>query len=148
MVDQDLTLVRIYNLPDGPDWIGTALEQFCIHGLSVNFISEARDKWANANLGITLKVIDNQTFREVLAGVEGLHAEVTVETVYPTCLLTVYGPHFKDRCGLAATAFRALGFQRMNILGISTSMSSISAVIAEADLEKAKAALEDFFELP
>jgi aspartokinase len=148
LIDRDLTYVRIYNLPDEPDWSGMALEEFCFYGLTINFISENRDRQGHANMSLTLKVQDAEMFAKAVAAVEGLHEAIKIETIDSACLLTVYGPHFKERCGLAATAFRALGIQGINILGISTSISSISAVIAEADLEAAELALDSVFELP
>lgn len=148
IIDEELTLVRIYNLPDEPDWGGMALEEFCFHGMTVNFISENKDAEGHANMGITLQVKDKQMFENALAAVRKLHDEVALDYVSPVCLLTVYGPHFKERCGLAATAFRALGLKGINILGISTSISSISAIIHADDLDTAQFALEDVFEVP
>lgn len=148
IVEPDLHYVRIFNLPDEPDWGGMALEEFCFYGMSVNFISENNDSQGHANMGITLRVHEAEMLSKAIAAVEKLHDEVTTEVEYPVCLITVYGPHFKERCGLAATAFRALGIHGINILGISTSISSISAAIHQADLEDAKAALEDVFEVP
>lgn len=148
IIDEDLTLVRIYNLPDEPDWGGMALEEFCFHGMTVNFISENIDAQGNANMGITLTVNDKLVFEKAVEAVKGLYDGVEVESVFPVCLVTVYGPHFKERCGLAATAFRALGLKGINILGISTSISSISAIIHAEQLDTAQFALEDVFEVP
>jgi len=148
IIDENLTLIRIYNLPDEPDWGGMALEEFCFHGMSVNFISENRGSDGKANMGITLKVRDKEMFEKALAAVQELTDGISVDPLFPVCLITAYGPHFKERCGLAATAFRALGLKGINILGISTSISSISAVVHSDDLELAQYALEDVFEVP
>lgn len=148
IVDKDLTFIRVFDLPDEPDWGGLALEEFCFYGMSLNFISENRDSSGRANLGVTLKVHDSEMLEKAKGAVSDLHPSISVNSLEPACLITVYGPHFKERCGLAATAFRALGIHGINILGISTSISSISMVVAQDDLDAAKIALEDVFELP
>ncbi len=148
IVEEGLTYVQIFQLPDEPDWGGMALEEFCFYGMSINFISENRDSHGKANLSLTLRVKDEDAFQNALGAVETLHENIQIETQTPVCLITIYGPHFRERCGLAATAFRAMGLKGINILGISTSISSISTVVAGTDLELARLALDEVFELP
>lgn len=148
IVDEDLTFIRIFNLPDEPDWGGSALEEFCFYGQSVNFISENLDSTGKANLSVTLHRGDTVAFEKAIGGIEDLHEDISVEVIEEVCLITVYGPHFKERCGLAATFFRALGLRGINILSISTSISSISAIIERKHLKQANQALRDVFDVP
>jgi len=148
IVDEDLTFIRIFNLPDEPDWGGSVLEEFCFYGQPVNFISENLDTTGKANLSVTLHRGDAEAFEKAISGIEDLHADISVEVIEDVCLITVYGPHFKERCGLAATFFRALGLRGINILSISTSISSISAIIESKHLKQANQALRDVFDVP
>ncbi len=148
IVDEELTFVRIFNLPDEPDWGGSALEEFCSYGLSLNFISENKDSIGKANLSVTLHHDEPDAFKKAIDAISGLHKDISIEVIDQVCLITVYGPHFKDRCGLAATFFRTLGIRGINILSISTSISSISAIIEEKHLKEATSALRDVFDVP
>jgi len=148
IVDEDLTFIRIFNLPDEPDWGGSALEEFCFFGQTVNFISENMDSRGKANLSVTLHRGESVEFEKAVEAIEELHEDISVEVIDHVCLLTVYGPHFKERCGLAATFFRTLGIRGINILSISTSISSISAIIEKKHLHEANAALREVFDVP
>ena len=148
IVDEQLTFVRIFNLPDEPDWGGSALEEFCFYGQTVNFISENLDSAGKANLSVTLHQDQTDAFEKAVDAIEKLHDDIRVQVIDHVCLLTVYGPHFKERCGLAATFFRALGIRGINILSISTSISSISAIIEEKHLSDATNALREVFDVP
>ncbi|MCF7824083.1 MAG: hypothetical protein K9N35_07910 [Candidatus Marinimicrobia bacterium] len=148
IVDEDLTFIRIFNLPDEPDWAGSALEEFCFYGQTVNFIAEGIDSSGSANLSITLSNSDPNAFKKAIAAIKGLHESISVQVVDDVCLVTIYGPHFKQRCGLAATYFRSLGLRGINILAISTSISSISAIIEKKHLDETQNALRDVFDIP
>ena len=148
ILDEGLTFIRIHNLPDEPDWAGSALEEFCFYGQVVNFISENIDINGRANLAVTLPCSSEEDLVKAIQAIEDLHKDIQTEKIEDVCIMTVYGPHFKERCGLAATTFRSLGLKGINILGISTSISSISVVIEEKYKTMAKDALEDVFEVP
>ncbi|MCF7807648.1 MAG: hypothetical protein K9M49_00980 [Candidatus Marinimicrobia bacterium] len=148
IVDEDLTFVRIFDLPDEPDWAGSALEEFCFFGQSVIFIAENMDSRGNANLSAAVVQSDPRGFKNAVGAIEDLDENIRVQVVSDTCLVTVYGPHFKQRCGLAATYFRSLGLKGINILAISTSISSISAIIEKRYLQPTLDALRDVFDVP
>ncbi|MCF6237623.1 MAG: hypothetical protein L3J79_02215 [Candidatus Marinimicrobia bacterium] len=148
IVDENLTLVRVFDLLDEPDRAGAALEEFCFYGQTINFIAENIDSQGKANLSVTLHQGESDLFEKAIAAIENLHAEISVEIINDVCLVTVYGPHFKDRCGLAATYFRSLGLKGINILSISTSISSISAIIEKKHLADAIKALKGVFDVP
>jgi len=148
IVDEDLTFIRVFNLPDEPDWAGSALEEFCFYGQTVNFIAENVDAKGRANLSVTLNQGRADSFEKAIEAIEDLHNEIRTTVIQDVCLITVYGPHFKERCGLAATYFRSLGINGINILAISTSISSISAIIERKHLQATQAALRDVFDVP
>ena len=125
-----------------------SLEEFCFYGQTVNFISENMDRRGKANLSVTLHQDETESFQKAIEAINDLHEDISVEVIDHVCLLTVYGPHFKERCGLAATFFRALGIRGINILSISTSISSISAIIEEKYLKQAQTALREVFDVP
>jgi aspartate kinase len=60
----------------------------------------------------------------------------------------MFGPHFGERPGIAGVMFSALASADINILAISTSISSTSCLIDASDMDEAVQALEEVFDLP
>lgn len=63
-------------------------------------------------------------------------------------IVGVYGPHFREKPAVAAKFCFTLGKAGINILGISSSISTISCVIDIQEFDRAKDALLSLFELP
>jgi aspartokinase len=63
-------------------------------------------------------------------------------------MVSIFGPHFAERPGIAGTMFSALASASINILAISTSISSLCCIIEETDMEPAVEVLREAFELP
>ena len=148
LVDEDLMFIHLLSGLDEPDWAGTVLSKFATRDLCVNFITETPDARGRANMSVTVRPDDEYALELALDDIRELHREIVIKKIHPVSLVTVYGPHFKERCGLAARAFRALGLHGINILGISTSISSISCVILQDQLDSARSALASVFEVP
>jgi aspartokinase len=63
-------------------------------------------------------------------------------------IVSIFGPDFRERPGIAGAMFKALADNGINILAISTSISTVSCVIASDDLENGLNALRATFDLP
>jgi aspartokinase len=63
-------------------------------------------------------------------------------------MISIFGPHFGERPGVSGTMFTALAEAGINILAISTSISSLCCIIDESDMDEAVRVLEEAFELP
>ena len=63
-------------------------------------------------------------------------------------LISIFGPDFRERPGIAGTMFAALGAKGINILAISTSISTLTCVIDADHLTDAVAAMRETFDLP
>jgi aspartate kinase len=63
-------------------------------------------------------------------------------------IVSIFGPDFRERPGIAGTMFRSLADRGVNILAVSTSISTVSCVIDSDSLEVALIALRDTFDLP
>jgi aspartokinase len=73
---------------------------------------------------------------------------MNIKRVEQVSVIGIYGPHFREKPRLAAYFCQTLGKAGINILGLSSSISSISAVIVNDQLELARDALLKVFELP
>ena len=63
-------------------------------------------------------------------------------------IIGIYGPHFREKPSIAGRMCSALGRRKVDILGISTSFSSVSCVINNNKTEEAKEAILSAFDLP
>lgn len=91
------------------------------------------------DLPASLKIVDQ--LKETIKAQSVTH-QPDVATV------AIFGPDFRERPGIAGTMFKALAAWEINILAISTSISTVSCVIAADRLDDAVAAMHDAFELP
>ena len=71
-----------------------------------------------------------------------------IRKVEKVSVIGIYGPHFREKPRLAAKFCQVLGNAGINILGLSSSISSICAVIVNDELESARDSLLEAFELP
>ena len=71
-----------------------------------------------------------------------------VTTLYDVALVSVFGPDFRERPGIAGQAFKAMASQHINILAVSTSISTISCVIQDSLYDAAIEGLHNVFDLP
>ncbi len=63
-------------------------------------------------------------------------------------MISIFGPDFRERPGIAGTMFSALGAREINILAISTSISTVSCVIDIDRLGDAVDAMRETFDMP
>jgi aspartate kinase len=63
-------------------------------------------------------------------------------------IVSIFGPDFRERPGIAGTMFNALASVGINILAISTSISTVSCVIDAELLPNAVKVLQETFDMP
>jgi aspartate kinase len=146
--NRDLAKIGIMSIPDRPGVAGSILGAlgdrgvncpFIVHTIDLNKLDNIVICVARGQLPIALRVL--ATVKETVGAKEVVHdGEVG--------MITIFGPHFGERPGVAGTMFSALGSVGINILAISTSISSLSCLIDVNDMDAAMRALEEAFELP
>lgn len=144
----DFTLLRITGILNKPGYAGMLLSKLGIVGINLQFIAECEDIQGYGNLTLCMNPPDAVKALQIIKDHEQKGKPQKVEATYHVSSLTVYGPHFKDKPAISGTMCTALGQGGINILGISTSISSICCLIKETDFEKAYAYLLDYFVLP
>jgi len=143
-----LTRIGVMHVPDRP---GVAAEVFGTlgeRGINTPFIVQSIELQGFTNIIICVSSSDADA---ALAALQGLQptlnaAAYTQET--GMALVSIFGPDFRERPGIAGIAFGALAKKKINILAISTSISTISCLLRHEDLAGARQALEDAFALP
>lgn len=144
----DLIMVSILSAPNQPGVAGKVLTCFGQNQINVEFITESENLEGTADITICFKSDYQNKVRKLLSEMRGIVRARGDKWQDDITILVVYGPHFKEKPAIAGKVCEQLGKYAINILGISTSISSISCVISSSKLKDAKMALLEAFELP
>ncbi len=148
LVDQtNLTMYAITSLKDRPGAAAEVLNLFAKENINLEYITEGGCQQDFATLIFCVNSELAHKVDEIIKQNIEEHANYIRKREY-VCILGVYGPHFREKPAIAAQFCSALGRKGINILGLSSSISTISAVIDIRDREKARDALLEIFTLP
>ena len=148
LVSQKIGMISIEGTPNTPGIAGMVLESLGTAGISVEFISCCPDLGGGATISVCVEMT---YFDEALDRVEEIRAEVDAKKVVTNedlCALAVFGPHFREIPNVASQVFKALAEVGINILAISTSVSSVTCVFKQESLAEALTSLRSRFEIP
>lgn len=145
---RDLCLMGVMSAPDRPGLAAAIFSALGAAQLNVQFIVQSIDLNGDSHVQFCVAAEDGERAQELLRPVaEALHAR-KVTLCRPVSHISVFGPDFRQRPGIASAVFRALAEQGVNILAVSTSISTISCVIGTQDHAAAVAGLERVFDAP
>ena len=148
MHSAELAMVGVLAIPSRPGVAGRILSAMGDGAINVQFIVQTEDNDGNDHVVFCICTDDLPPALQLLQDVrpEVLAKDVVHETGVGT--ISIFGPDFRQRPGIAGQMFAALGREDINIKAISTSTSTISCVIRGDRLPDAVRALEDTFEVP
>lgn len=134
-----------------PDRPGVAAEVFgalgaC--GVNVPFIVQSIDLHGHTNIILCVAADDLTLASQALRSRQPTLGAAAFTEDPGVALVSVFGPDFRERPGIAAAVFGTLAEAGINILAISTSISTVSCLLRQEYLEKALQALESAFVLP
>lgn len=148
MANGGMAKVGVMSVPDRPGVAAAILKGLGEQGVNVQFIVQCIDLENRDHVVLCVSRSDLNLTLELLEGIRkdvGAQAVIQVPSVG---IVSVFGPDFRERPGIAAHVFEALASEGINILAISTSISTISCVIAEESLDQAAEVLGETFALP
>lgn len=143
-----LTLYRVTMVEDKPGTAGAIFKFYAQRNINLEYITESAS--INGKAIISICIADKYT-RDVDKFVEEnkeLMAPYIIDKIENLSTLSIYGPHFREKHSIAARYCSIIGAQGINIIGLSSSVSSICAILKTKDLETAKKAILKRFELP
>jgi aspartokinase len=145
---RDLAKIGVMSIPDRPGVSGAIFGALGARGVNCPFIVHTID--LNDLDNIVLCVAQGQLALalDVLEDVREEVGEMDVVYDREVGIVSIFGPHFGDRPGIAGTMFSALASAGINILAISTSISSLSCVLDAGDMDDAIRVLKEAFESP
>jgi aspartokinase len=145
---RELAQVGVMSMPNQP---GLAGKIFCAlgkEGINIQFIVQTVDLHGRGNAIFCINQRDLQETAKVLKRIQPFVGSEKVVYHSPVGIISIFGPHFREKPSIAGTMFSALGDAGINILAISTSISTLSCVIEERLLPQAVQAISEAFELP
>jgi aspartokinase len=143
-----LSKVGVMSIPDRPGTAGYIMDSLGRKGINVQFIVQCIDIRDNDHVVFCIAQEDLEEAKDILEGVKSdLGAEQVIQREN-VAVISIFGPDFRERPGIAGTMFSALGSRDINILAISTSISTLSCVIDADRLQEAVMAMRETFDLP
>jgi aspartate kinase len=140
--------VGVMSMPNQP---GLAGKIFCALGkeeINIHFIVQTVDLHGRGNATFRINQRDLQETLKVLNRIQPFVGSEKVVYHSPVGIISIFGPHFREKPSIAGTMFSALGDAGINILAINTSISTLSCVIEEKLLPQAVQAISEAFEPP
>lgn len=144
----NLTLYRIATMEDEPGAAAAILRFYAQRNINLEYITESGSIDGHAFMGICIK---DENVPEVDAFLKEHKERIEnykIKKIKDVSTFSIYGPHFREKHSIAARFCSLLGAHGVNILGLSSSVSSICVVIKSEDLQQAKQAVLKRFELP
>lgn len=148
MQNGHLALLNVTAVPDRPGIAASILGQLGTRGVNVQFIVQCIDQAQHDQVALCVDRDDLHTALEIVQRIAPEIDAGRVEAVGEVAIVSIFGPDFRERPGIAGRMFDALAGRQVNILAISTSISTVSCVVASAQLDLALRALRETFDLP
>ena len=143
----NLAKVSVLGIPSRPGTAGAILGALGQAKINVQFIVQCLD---NNNLDHVVFCIKQDDLLATLDIVNQLQERIGAQNIGHNpnvCTISIFGPDFRERPAIAGAMFGALAAKGINILAISTSISTISCVIAGQFLDLGEAAIRETFDL-
>jgi len=144
----NLAKIGVMSIPDRPGVAGAIFRALGEGSINVPFIVHSIDLNNLDNIVICVAQEDLAKALEILSVVQQTIGAKEIVYDEEVGLVSIFGPHFGERPGIAGTMFSALASVGINILAISTSISSVSCLIDASDMDEAVRVLKEVFELP
>jgi aspartate kinase len=143
-----LASVSVLAVKDQPGIAATVLDALGQRGINVQFVVQVIDHEMQDQMVLC---VDRDDLSASLAAIETIRPGLQPAAVVSNpevASVAIFGPDFRERPGIAGQMFRSLAEKGINILAISTSISTVTCVIHLARLKDALAAIRDGFDLP
>ena len=148
MHSDGLAMIGVLAMPSRPGLAGRILSKMGETNVNVQFIVQLVDRDGKDHVVFCVDRKDLETAIEQLSSIK---KDVSAQDIVHDAsvgLVSIFGPDFRQRPGIAGEMFAALGQANVNIQAISTSISTISCVIQASRVPDAVKTLQDTFEMP
>ena len=148
MQNAHLSLLNVTAVPDRPGIAAAILGELGKRGINVQFIVQCIDQSRQDQVALCVDRDDWEAAQDAVNLVAPELAAGKVISYPEVAIVSIFGPDFRERPGIAGIMFDALAANEINIMAISTSISTVSCVIESKELESALNSLRETFDLP
>lgn len=146
--NSNLAKIGVMGIPDRPGVAGAILSALGRKGINVEFIVQCIDLNNHDHVVFCIAQDDLETALSILEEIRPRLGAKAVVHEPEVGVVSIFGPDFRERPGIAGTMFSALASVGINILAISTSISTVSCVINARRLSEAVRVIEETFGMP
>jgi aspartate kinase len=147
VTDTSESKVTVLGVPDRPGISAALFEPLAGANVNVDMIVQNTSNEGTTDISFTVPKADMQVAEDIVSRVAGEIGAAGVSHDTDIAKVSLVGAGMKTSPGIAATMFRVLADNAVNIEMISTSTIRISVVISAAQLETAARALHTAFGL-
>jgi len=143
-----LASISVLAVRDRPGIAAAVLDALGQKNLNVQFVVQVIDHENQAQMVLC---VDRTDMPASLSAIDAIRGEVQPQAVTANpevASLAIFGPDFRERPGIASKMFHAIAERNINILAISTSISTVNCIIDLANLKDALEAINEHFDLP
>jgi len=144
---KDMALVGMMAVPDRPGIAAAIFKTLAKRGINVLYIVQLVDLDNNTHVVFCVASKDASVALALLEPLKKRFGGRGITHRARVAIVSIYGPDFRETPGIAGMMHTALAGAGINILSISTSLSSVNCVVDRARLDDAVAALKDTFQL-
>lgn len=148
MQNKNLAQISLLNLTNQPEIAGQIFSLLGQEGINVQFIVQATEAVEKSHIVFCIDQKDLEKTIDIFKKKPFGGESRQIIPYHPVAIVSIFGPHFREKPAIAGRMFSALSTAGINILAISTSISTLSCVIPESFLSLAVQVLSETFELP
>ena len=140
--------IGVMSAPDRCGLASEVLHALADKGINTQFIVQCTDLANNSHIVLCVSEEESEA---ALAALEPVRSTVQPEQIihqHNVALVSVFGPDFRERPAIAAAVFASMASAEINIMAISTSISTVSCLIDGSRVDDAIVALREHFDLP
>ena len=141
----DVAEVVIHNIPDTPGIAADIFGALGAKGFNVELVISSPGEKNRANIAFAIREKDAEAAMEVLREMKSKLEFETLTIRTDIAILTLSWHMLSGQPGSGGRLFSALSKAGVNIEAISTSLSSISCMVAVSQIDKAEATLKKEF---
>ncbi len=143
-----LARISVMGIPDRPGTAAALLKALGEARINVQFIAQCIDLHDNDHIVLCVDRDDLDRTLTAVCEVEAALCAAGVSHDPHAASIGIVGPDFRERPGIAGLFFASLAEAGINIQAISTSISTVTAIIATHCMPDAITAIERVFDLP
>ena len=148
MANMGLAMVSIFSIRGRPEVPNIVLHSLGEENINIEFVVHTLDLEENGNLTFCIEQKNLDAALELLERIKSLMEAKAISYRSNVAVISVFGPHFREKPFISGLILNALGISGINILAVSTSISSCSCLIQADQTEDAMRALHETFDAP